>query len=204
MLQNWCKKLYRSYRQRKIARWARAGKVYPGVTQGELMEAMKATKPYGVLEMMGFLRVRIFRGKNHPRYGDIEDYGLVSCKLVTTDFAEYVVDSLADSTTYPLDTFKQHQMGDDATAESNAHTDLQNAREAKVAGNQQENGAQVYQTIATITATASYTVNEHGLFNNAANATGVMLDRNLVPNAPDVVADDSVEFTYELTVNAES
>jgi len=170
------------------------------VPQGEVMKAMVDTKPSGILEMIGFLRVRVRRAAT----GKWEDYGLVSTKKVTTAFAAYVVDSFQNSTTSPLDTFIQHQMGDDDTAESNAHTDLQNAREAKVAGTDTENGANVFQTVATITATAGYTVNEHSITNNSANATGTMLDRNLVPNAPVVVADDQVEFTYELTVNAES
>lgn len=199
MFQNTIKKLIKSLRQKRIAAKVRNGIVPHGITQGEIMEALKATKPHGVLEVMGFLRVRIRRHLT----GKWEDYGLVSVKKVTTAFAEYVVDALQDSTTYPLDAFTWHDMGDDNTAESNAHTALQNSRETRINDTSPgENTAQVYQSIATINASAAYTVEEHGIF--SAVSGGTMLDRNLVPNAPPVIANDSVEFTYELTVNAEA
>jgi hypothetical protein len=199
MLQNPIKKFAQSIRQKRIAAKVRNGIVPRGVSQGDIMAALKATKPYGVLEMFGFLRMRIRRYAT----GKWEDYGVVSVKKVTAAFANYVVDSLQDSTTYPLDAFTWHDAGDDNTAESNAHTALQNSRESRVNdASPGENGANVYQSVATITATAAYTVEEHGIF--SANAAGTMLDRNLVPNAPSVIANDSVEFTYELTVNAEA
>ena len=199
MFQNPIKKYYRLYRQKRIAAQVRNGIVPHGVPQGEIMEALKATKPYGVLEMFGFLRMRIKRYAT----GKWEDFGVVSVKKVTTAFANYVVDSLQDSTTYPLDAFTWHDMGDDSTAESNAHTALQNSRETRINDSSPgENGSNIYQSIATINASAGYVVQEHGIFN--AVSGGTMLDRNLVPNAPTVIANDSVEFTYELTVNAES
>jgi len=199
MFQNQIKKLIKFVRQKRIATKVRNGIVPHGVPQGEIMEALKATKPNGVLEMFGFLRMRIKR----CRTGEWEDFGVVSVKKVTTAFANYVVDSLQDSTSYPLDAFTWHDMGDDNTAESNAHTALQNSRETRINDSSPgENGANVYQSVATINASAAYTVEEHGI--HSAESAGVMLDRNLVPNAPSVIANDSVEFTYELTVNAES
>ncbi len=199
MFQNPFKKLYRLFRQKRIAAQVRNGIVPHGVPQGEIMEALKATKPHGVLEIFGFLRMRIKRYAT----GKWEDFGVVSVKKVTTAFANYVVDSLQDSDTYPLDAFTWHDMGDDNTAESNAHTALQNSRETRINDTSPgENGANIYQSVATINASAAYTVEEHGIF--SAESAGTMLDRNLVPNAPSVIANDSVEFTYELTVNAES
>jgi len=199
MFQNQIKKFVRSFRQKRIAAQVRNGIVPHGITQGEIMEALQATKPHGVLEVVGFLRIRVLRHLT----GLWEDFGLVSVKLVTTAFADYVVDALQDSTTYPLDAFTWHDMGDDNTAESNAHTALQNSRETRINdASPGENGTNVYQSIATINASAAYTVEEHGIF--SAVTAGTMMDRNLVPNAPDVIANDSVEFTYELTVNAES
>ena len=199
MFSNQIKKLVKYVRQKWVGWQIRKGNLPHGITQTEVVEALKATRPRGVVEIFGMLRMRIKRVTT----GLWEDYGLVSTKLVTTDFAEYVVDSLIDSTTYPLDAFTWHDMGDDDTAESNAHSALQNSRETRINDTSPaENTAQVYQSIATITASAGYTVNEHGIFN--AVTAGVMLDRNLVPNAPVVVVSDQVEFTYELTINAES
>lgn len=198
MLQNWCRKLHKIYRFHRIAWQVRRGIMPKGTDQGEIMEALRYTKKSNVLEMFGFLKVRIF----HPNGILKEDLGLQSIKLVTTAFANYVVDSLQNSTTEPLDAFQYHDMGDDNTAESNAHTSMQNSRESRVAGTQVENGAGIYQSVANITATAGYDVEEHGIF--SAATVGTMLDRNLVPNAPTVIADDVIEFTYELTVNAEA
>ena len=199
MLQNPFKKFHQFCRQRRIAWQVRRGIVPHKVPQGEIMEALKATKPYGVLEMFGFLRMRIKRYAT----GEWEDYGVVSVKKVTTAFANYVVDSLQNSTSEPLDAFEWHDMGDDNTAEANTHTALQNSRETRIQNDGGgENGANIYQSTATINASAGYTVEEHGIF--SAESAGTMMDRNLVANAPVVITNDSVEFTYELTVNAES
>lgn len=199
MFSNWIKKLGRYVRQNYVGWMIRRGKLPFGITQEEVVKALKATRPKGVLEIFGMLRMRVKRSAT----GLWEDYGLVSTKLVTTDFAEHIVDCMLDNTTYVLDTFTWHDMGDDDTAESNAHTALQNSRETRINDTSPaENTAQVYQSIATITATAGYTANEHGIFN--AVSAGVMLDRNLIPNSPVLITDDQVEFTYELTVNAES
>lgn len=186
------------FRMVYVAALARNGFVPEGLLQGEVLKALKATKPSGVLEMMGFLRVRVFRHKE-DRW---DDYGLVSVKKVTTAFANFVVDALQDSTANALDEFNYHDMGDDNTAEDNSHTALQNSRETRIAGTQTENGAGIFQSVATINASAGYDVEEHGLFN--AESAQVMCDRNLVPNAPTVINGDSVEFTYELSVAAES
>jgi hypothetical protein len=79
---------------------------------------------------------------------------------------------------------------------------LANSRETRIEGNQANNGAGVYKSQATITASAGYTVEEHGLFNLVSG--GIMMDRNLVPNAPVVIANDTVLFSYELSVSAEA
>lgn len=186
------------FRNVYVAALARSGFVPEGLMQGEVLKALKATKPSGVLEMMGFLKLRVFRHLEN-RW---EDFGLVSVKLVTTAFANFVVDGLQNSVDNALSDFSWHDMGDDNTAEANTHTALQNSRETRIDGSQGENGAGIYQTVATINASAGYTVEEHGLF--SAVTTGTMCDRNLVPNAPVVIADDSVEFTYELSVAAEA
>ncbi|MCK4857734.1 MAG: hypothetical protein KAT58_07195, partial [candidate division Zixibacteria bacterium] len=103
---------------------------------------------------------------------------------------------------YLLDAFKYHDVGDDNTAESNAHTALQNSRETRIAGSQANNGANIFQSVANITASGGYTAEEHGV--SSAESAGVMLDRNLVPNAPALITNDVIECTYELTVSAEA
>ena len=56
-------------------------------------------------------------------------------------------------------------------------------------------------SVATITAIAAYTAIEHGLFDSMTATTDIMLDRTLVASPPNLVTDDEVEWTYELTVN---
>ncbi len=199
MFFNWIKKFREYVRQNYVGWMVRRGNLPYGITQTEVVEALKVTRPKGVLEIFGMLRMRIKREAT----GEWEDYGLVSTQLVTTAFAAYVVDSLVDSTTYPLDAFTWHDMGDSGAAEANTETALANSRETRINdASPGENTAQVYQSIATIVATAGYTAQEHGIFN--AVSAGTMMDRNLIPNAPVLITDDQVEFTYELTVNAES
>jgi len=196
-LSGWYHRVRRDVRNRWIAGQIRRGIIPAGVELGEVYEALRQTKETAVLEIMGFLKCRVFR------WGDLRaDHGLVSAKSVTTAFANFLVDSFQDTETYLLDLFKYHDQGDDATAESNAHTALQNSRESRVSGSQTENGANRYKSVANITATANYTANEHGIFN--ASTSGVMLDRNLPANAPVLEVDDVVEWTYEILVNAES
>lgn len=199
MAQDWAKRTGRFLRQNWIGWQVRNGILPVGVDQGEIYEALRHTKRPNVLEMFGFLRVRHFR-KRGTLYS-CDDYGLVSCKKVTTVFANYVVTALGASTA-AFANFKFHDMGDNSAAESNADTGLNNSRETRIAGTQANNGANIYKSVANINASAGYTVTEHGIFNIVTG--GVLLDRNLVPNAPVVIANDVVEFTYELTVNAES
>lgn len=199
MFQDWIKRGDRFIRQNWIGYQVRKGILPVGVDQGEIYEALRHTKKLNVLEMFGFLRVRHFRKRGHLYSCD--DYGLVSCKKVTTVFANYIVTSLGTSTA-AFANFKFHDMGDNSQAESNGHTALNNSRETRVSGTQANNGANIYKSVANINATAGYTATEHGIFNIAS--AGVLLDRNLIANAPVVIANDVVEFTYELTVNAES
>lgn len=200
MLYRAIKGLSRNVRQSRLASLVRRGIVPQGTYElDEIYDALFRTKPKGVLEMMGFLMVKVFRKRGYVWHSD--DYGLVSCKLVTTAFANYLVDELQASNA-AFSTFKYHDMGDANNAEANSQTALSNSREDRAEGNQTENGANRYVSVGTINATAGYTVEEHGLFN--ASSSGVMLDRSLVPNAPVVIANDTVQFTYELLVNAES
>jgi len=198
MLQSWIKRLGRFYGDHKIAHMVRRGIMPKGVDLGRIKEALKNTLKPNQMELFGFLKMRIFR-KN----GNIEDLGLQSCKKVTLAFANYVVDSLQNSTTHPLDAFIHHASGDNNDAEANSQTALINEIAPRNdAGTQAENGAGVFKSVATITYTANATIREHALLDNASG--GTLLDRSLVSNPPAVENQDSIEFAYELTVNAES
>jgi hypothetical protein len=143
------------------------------------------------------LSLRHFRGKQLLR-----DYGLVSCQKVTQAFTQYLVDSLQNSTTKPMDAFKYHASGTDNTAESNAQTALITEVETRQTGTQIEGtSSNIYKSVATITYSASRSIVEHGLF--SASTAGTLMDRSVFTAVP-VENLDTIEFTYQLTVNAES
>lgn len=130
-----------------------------------------------------------------------EDVGRVSQGKVTTAFRDFeALNLVTDSTTYG--DFKWHEVGLSATAESNAHTGLQSTSGiARVAGTQTNPTASTYQTVATITADATETWQEHGLFNTGGVAT--MLDRSIISPVVNTIPGDTLETTYILTKNAE-
>jgi len=170
----------------------------PQRTSKEVLDALCETRPYNRFEMWGFLSARVFR-----RDGSmfVEDKGLLSVRLVTTDFADYLVDALQDSANGTMDAFSWHASGTDNTAESNTDSSLVTEVESRVDGSQVEGSAtNIYQTVGTISYTASYTITEHGIF--TASTGGTMMDRSVFSGIS-VTDGDSIEFTYELTVNAE-
>jgi hypothetical protein len=150
-----------------------------------------------VVEMTGKLYARVWHD------GKWRTLGLIAVKKVTTAFANYLVASLQNQTTSPIDVFKYHDSGTGSTAESNAQTGLITpCGEARDVGTQAQGGsANIYRSIATHTYSGGFAIVEHGLF--SASSAGTLMDRSLF-SAINVVATDKIEWTYELTVNAEA
>ena len=131
----------------------------PGVDLDQIIKDLAATKAPNAFEMWGFL------SRKHTRAGKVISEGLVSCRLVTTAFAAYIVDSLQDSTTDPMDDFKFHAVGTGTTAEANTQTALVTKIESRVTGTQIEGAStNIYKSVATVTFTGTHAVAEHGLF----------------------------------------
>lgn len=136
------------------------------------------------------------------RLGWWENLGLVSPYKVTVAFRDFEIDQLQTATS-AYGTFKYHEVGTDATAETNAQTALiVTTGIARVAGTQTEVAADQYRSVATITADSTETWQEHGLFNASSGVT--MMDRNLISPTVAVVNLDTVQFTFTLTKNAEA
>lgn len=134
--------------------------------------------------------------------GEKKDFGVISTRKITVAFRDYIVDSLQNSTTYPLDVFKYHACGTDSTAESNTDTTLGAEVESRVAGTQLEGAtANIYKTVATISLTGTHAIKEHGIF--SASSGGTLMDRSVFS---DINGDngDSIEFTYEATFHEET
>lgn len=155
----------------------------------------------GLLEFHDVLR----RGVVETVPGWWEDLGLVSRDKVTVAFRTFEIGQLvAESSEYG--DFKFHRVGTSAAVEDNTHTTL--TTDAGITG---ESGTQVdadpiYRTVATVTADATETWQEHGIFSQAGTTTpaGTLMDRSLITPTVSVVSSDTVEFTYELTKNAEA
>ncbi len=133
-----------------------------------------------------------------------ENVGLVSRGKVTTAFRDFEVDQLvAESSEYG--DFKFHRPGLGTNAESNADTALQTDAGLEATGTQLEGAtSDIYKSVATVTADATETWEEHSIRSQTGAAGGTMMDRSLIsPNVP-VVNLDTVEFTYQITKNAEA
>ena len=133
--------------------------------------------------------------------GFTEELGWLSGGLVTAAFVSEVVDELVSATSSEFADFDYHEVGTSNTAESNAHTALQTTSGIARATGTPTDSDPDYVNVATITADASETWQEHGIFNNSTGPA--MMDRSLTGGQA-VVSSDEVEYTYTLTVNAET
>jgi hypothetical protein len=132
--------------------------------------------------------------------GSMVNYGVVSRRVITTAFVNFVVDQLQTETSVFGD-FKHHDSGVGTTAAAITDTAIETTDgESRATGTQVEGAsANIYRSVGTITYTSSLAITEHGLFNDAT--TGTLMDRHVFA-AINVVSTDSIAFTYELTVSS--
>jgi len=131
-----------------------------------------------------------------------KDLGVVSRHKVTTAWRDFVVAQMVAETAEFGDA-KFHEVGTSSQAESNADTALITPTGiARVTGTQVDAGSGLYRSVGTVTADTTETWTEHGIFTKSTGTT--LLDRSLISPTVAVVANDQVQFTYELTVNAEA
>ena len=153
-------------------------------------------KQEGAVMVESRLMATIFRAN-----GSVDDLGIVSTKVVTTAFVNFLVDQLQASTGQ-IGNFSYHEMGTSGTAEAIGDTTLGTAVEARTNGSQGEGAStNIYQSVGTITATAPRSIVEHGLFDAAA--AGNLMDRSVF-GVITLATNDAIQFTYELTVPAGS
>lgn len=132
--------------------------------------------------------------------GEIEDKGVVSRKAVTNAFVNYLVQSML-STSTAMAVFKYHIGGSGTATENATDTDLGTAvgNRSTAATNSTGTAANIFQSIATISYTATAAITEHGVFSDTSG--GTLLDRSSFA-AVNVVSGDSIAFTYKLTCSA--
>lgn len=151
----------------------------------------------GIPSLTAELKARLIKSD-----GEVIDYGTISHKVVTTAFVSFVVDQLQTETSAFGD-FKYHDSGEGNTAENVADTDIETTDgESRATGTQTEGAsANIYRSVGTISYTSTKAIVEHGLFN--ASTSGTLMDRSVFA-ALNVENGDSIQYTYELTVNAGS
>ncbi len=137
--------------------------------------------------------------------GWMENIGRVSHGKVTVEFRDFTVDQLQAETSEWGD-FNFHRVGTDATAESSSHTVLIADSGITTAGGTQIEGgtADIYKSVSTITADATETWQEHAINSQTGAGGGELMDRSLITPTVSVVSSDTVEFTYEITINEEA
>jgi hypothetical protein len=151
--------------------------------------------------MLGTLRAVKFGAD-----GSVVNYGLISTRVVTTEFCAFVAAELITETSEFGD-FKFHETGTGTGNEAVGDTSLTFSTE--MVGDVRGTGTQVqgasavgYKSVCTITYDGTGgAITEHGLFSQARATDGTLMDRSKFA-AINVVAADSIAFTYELTLTA--
>ena len=169
--------------------------VWPGVWRHSLARALKMN------HMLGTLEAVLKRAD-----GSTLNYGLVSAKLVTTAFCEFMVDQLIAEDSEFGD-FKYHDSGTGVTGANITDTAMETESteqvdELRAVGTQVEGTSVQYSSVGTITYDgAGGAITEHGLFSDTRVGGGTLMDRHVFA-AINVVATESIQFTYTLTCTA--
>jgi hypothetical protein len=165
-----------------------------------------AARALGIPHFYGAVTAKVLKGD-----GSEVDLGLVSLRVVTTAGVNRIVAGLQANTT-DLSLWRFHGFGTGGTAEAVGDTALVTELTTEYAvANTRPTGSQttgggsnVYRTVATLSPSGSGNINitEHGIFTQAATGGGVLLDRSLFTAVGLTRGSDSLQVTYDLTVNA--
>jgi hypothetical protein len=161
-----------------------------------------AARTMGLPTMYGALSLAVIR-KN----GECLDLGLASLRVVTDAGVAYIVDAFQNSV--ELENMKYHGFGTGTTNEAVGDTALVTELTTQYAtDNTRPTGTltegatgNIFRTIATLSPDASAAITEHGIFSQAANSGGTLLDRSKFA-AVNLVSGDSLQATYDLTLSS--
>lgn len=133
--------------------------------------------------------------------GFTENLGWLSGGKVSDAFVSEEIDELVSTTSTEYADFDFHEVGTSTQAENNNDTALiATSGITRVTGTPTDSDP-IYQNVATITADATESWEEHGLFNNSSGAT--LMDRSLT-GGQSVDSGHQVTYTYQLTKNPEA
>jgi hypothetical protein len=136
-----------------------------------------------------------------PRGRILDQFDLGS-GLVTNAGVAALVDDW-DNNAEDITNFNFHDSGTGNTAAAVGDTGLQTAAgpTTRATGTKSQPSANILRTVGTIAYTGTLAITEWGLFSTASRATTLLWDRRVF-SAINVGNGDSIEFTYNLTVNA--
>ncbi len=149
----------------------------------------------GIPHLVSELRIKVFRND-----GTVEDYGVVSRKVVTTVGVNFIAAAFLGTAT--LANMNFHDSGTGTNAESIADTTLQTPYGgARASGVQTSPGSGQYQSVATITYAGGFAITEWGIF--SASSVGTLLDRfEFSAGAINVVSGNAIQATFIITFSA--
>lgn len=140
----------------------------------------------------------------------VEEYGIVSRRLVTDAFVAAVVDALDVGVGFTLSNFRYHGIGTGSTAEAANQTALTTELTTEYTGNARATGTATQPAANIYTSTATNTLDsgtpalrEHAVFTQSATGGGTMLDRSLYSAINlDGSAGDGLQSAYSLTISS--
>lgn len=139
--------------------------------------------------------------------GDVVDYGVLSHAVVTDVGVNELVDDWDDGSGNIAD-FNYHGSGTGAVAPAVGDTALGaeittglDPDNTRPTGTKSQPAANQLRSVGTASYDATAAVTEHGLFNQASTAGGILWDRSTFA-AINVASGDSIQFTYTLTANS--
>jgi hypothetical protein len=144
--------------------------------------------------------------------GRMLDLGLASMRVVTDVGVGYIVDAFQNIV--ELENMKFHGFGTGTTNEAAGDTALVTELTTQYAtDNTRPTGtttegatANIYRTVATLSPDSGGTIaiTEHGVFHQAANSGGTLLDRSKFAAVNLVAGSDSLQATYDFTLTSGS
>jgi hypothetical protein len=160
------------------------------------------SKLTGVVTITSELAIKL-----HKASGEWIDYGVVSRRVVTDAFVNYVVDDW-DGGAAIIDNFNYHACGIGVGAELAANTGMGtevdtelNPNSIRATGVKTQPAANQMRTIGVPLFDGAAAVTEHGVMSQAATGGGTLMDRSLFA-AINVVSGDSIQFTYTMTLTS--
>lgn len=203
--------------QRQVEKWSPESplglsivRAIPHLPEELALEVLDAIQSSTVIHTRLMLRVLRSRDSRFWAGDPVEEYGVVSRKVVTTAGVGFIVDAFQNSV--ELESMEFHGIGTGSTAAASGDTDIEteltteyNPNNTRATGTNAEGAsANIYQTVATNTLdSGTPAITEHGVLSNATVGSGVLFDRSVFSAINlDGTAGDSLQSTYEATFSA--